>query len=257
MSNYLGARIRVAFVESDVIFRTGLRALLEPRSDFEWVGEAQSLSDFRARYTGVGIQVIMKCGLFIHDYELWQQEHDKSWLNFKIFWKSRARIKKKTVRAGQLGYGMNAEEVPTTEDNRLFEQSVDQFGQAHAATQAAIESLTTNNANLTNNVAASVSALQQQMNAIQSSLQNLAMAGVNRAPSAPPAAPQQAYQQPPQNKFQRPPQNQAPPQQYYPPPQFQQQQQYQPPNYQGGRRSGSSGGRGGERGGCGGHGGYQ
>ena len=59
MSNYLGARIRVAFVESDVIFRTGLRALLEPRSDFEWVGEAQSLSDFRARYTGVGIQVIM------------------------------------------------------------------------------------------------------------------------------------------------------------------------------------------------------
>jgi hypothetical protein len=47
MSNYLGARIRVAFVESDVIFRTGLRALLEPRNDFEWVGEAASLSDFR------------------------------------------------------------------------------------------------------------------------------------------------------------------------------------------------------------------
>ena len=59
MSNYLGARIRVAFVESDVIFRTGLRALLEPRNDFEWVGESASLSDFRARYTGVGIQVIM------------------------------------------------------------------------------------------------------------------------------------------------------------------------------------------------------
>ena len=112
---------------------------------------------------------------------------------------------------------MNAEEVPTMEDNRLFEQSVDQFGQAYAATQAAIESLTTNNANLTNNVAASVSALQQQMNAIQSSLQNLAMAGVNRAPAAPPAAPQQAYQQPPQNKFQQPAQNQSHPQQYYPP----------------------------------------
>ena len=68
----------------------------------------------------IGIRVVMKCGLFIHDYELWQQEHDKSWLNFKIFWKSHVRIKKKTVRAGQLGYGMNAEEVPTTDDNRLF-----------------------------------------------------------------------------------------------------------------------------------------
>ena len=75
MSNYLGARIRVAFVESDVIFRTGLRALLEPRNDFEWVGEAASLSDFRARYAGVGIQVIMI------DADL-LQELDKVYINF-------------------------------------------------------------------------------------------------------------------------------------------------------------------------------
>ncbi|MBM3917101.1 MAG: response regulator transcription factor [Sphingomonadales bacterium] len=59
MSNYLGARIRVAFVDADVIFRSGLRAMLEARNDFEWVGEASSLSDFRARFSGVGVQVIM------------------------------------------------------------------------------------------------------------------------------------------------------------------------------------------------------
>lgn len=59
MSNYLGARIRVAFIESNVIFRSGLRALLEPRNDFEWVGEASSMSDFRARYSGTAINVIM------------------------------------------------------------------------------------------------------------------------------------------------------------------------------------------------------
>jgi len=35
----------------------------------------------------IGIRAIMRCGLFTHDYELWIQEHDKSWLNFKIFWK--------------------------------------------------------------------------------------------------------------------------------------------------------------------------
>jgi DNA-binding NarL/FixJ family response regulator len=75
MSNYLGARIRVAFVETDVIFRTGLRALLEPRNDFEWVGEAASLSDFRARYAGVGIQVIMI------DAEL-LQELDQVYISF-------------------------------------------------------------------------------------------------------------------------------------------------------------------------------
>ncbi|MEN9969693.1 MAG: hypothetical protein RIR94_1898 [Bacteroidota bacterium] len=75
MSNYLGARIRVAFVESDVIFRTGLRALLEPRNDFEWVGEAASMSDFRARYAGVGIQVIMIDAELLHDL-------DKVYINF-------------------------------------------------------------------------------------------------------------------------------------------------------------------------------
>lgn len=69
MSNYLGARIRVAFVDPDVIFRTGLRALLEPRNDFEWVGEAASLSDFRARYSGVGIQVIMIDAALLHELD--------------------------------------------------------------------------------------------------------------------------------------------------------------------------------------------
>ena len=204
----------------------------------------------------IGIRVIMRCGLFAHDYELWQQEHDKSWLNFKIFWKNRAKLKKKTVRAGQLGFGMNAEEVSDEESKLLFEKSVGEFGQAHAATQAAMQALTENNGSLTNNVVTSIAALQQQMNAIQTSMQHFAMAGANRTPAAPAAATQ----------YQAPPQNQAPPQQYYPPPQYQQQQQtqYQTPNYFGGRGSGRGGGgrggrggrAGGGRGGRGGRGGY-
>jgi DNA-binding NarL/FixJ family response regulator len=59
MSNYLGARIRVAFIEPDIIFKSGLRSLLESRNDFEWVGDSSTLTDFRARFSGVGIQVIM------------------------------------------------------------------------------------------------------------------------------------------------------------------------------------------------------
>ena len=59
----------------------------------------------------IGICIIMRCGLFMHNYELWQQEHDKSWLNVKLFKKEQAKLKKKTVRARSLGYGMNAEEV--------------------------------------------------------------------------------------------------------------------------------------------------
>lgn len=59
MSNYLGARIRVAFIESNVIFRAGVRDLLNSRNDFEWIGESSSLADFRARYSGVAINVIM------------------------------------------------------------------------------------------------------------------------------------------------------------------------------------------------------
>jgi DNA-binding NarL/FixJ family response regulator len=75
MSNYLGARIRVGFIDSNVIFRTGLRAMLEQRNDFEWVGEAPNLSDFRARYSGTAFQVIMI------DADL-LQELDQAYMNF-------------------------------------------------------------------------------------------------------------------------------------------------------------------------------
>lgn len=203
----------------------------------------QAITDMEA--VDIGIRVIMKCGLFTHDYELWQQQLDKSWLNFRTFWKGRAKLKKKTVRAGQLGFGMNAEEIADEESTRLFEQSVDQFGQAHAATQASIQSLTANNTSLTNNVATSVTQLQQQMNNIQAQIQAFAMASQTRPP-APPAAQQTQYQMPLQ--------------QYYPPPQYQQQPQNTPRNYNGGRGQGGRGtGRGGGGrgyGGRGGRGGY-
>ena len=81
---------------------------------------------------------------------------------------------------------MNAEEV-NEEESKDFQKSVQEFGQAHAATQAAIQALTANNGNLTNNVATSISALQQQMHSMQTTIQNLAMAGTNRPPNAPPA----------------------------------------------------------------------
>jgi len=131
----------------------------------------QAIPDAKA--IDIRIRVIMHCGLFVHDCELWIQEHDKSWLTFKIFWRNHARLKKKTVRAGQLGYGMKAGEIASEESDHHFEQSVDQFGQAHSATQSAIGSLISNNTNLTNNVATSVSALQQQMHNIKDSIQNL------------------------------------------------------------------------------------
>ena len=53
----------------------------------------------------IGIRVIMQYDLFAHNYKLWQQEHDKSRLNFKVFWKNRSKLKKKTVRAGNLRFG--------------------------------------------------------------------------------------------------------------------------------------------------------
>jgi len=92
---------------------------------------------------------------------------------------SQAKIKKKTDHTGQLGYGMSAEGIPDTQSRKFSKESVEQFGQAHTATQAAIESLTINNSNLTTNIAASVMVLQKQMHSIQASLQNLAMADAN------------------------------------------------------------------------------
>ncbi|MEN9702072.1 MAG: hypothetical protein RIR55_1414 [Bacteroidota bacterium] len=75
MSNYLGARIRVGFIDSNIIFRTGLRAMLEPRNDFEWVGEAPNLAEFRARFSSVVFQVILI------DADL-LQELDQAYMNY-------------------------------------------------------------------------------------------------------------------------------------------------------------------------------
>ena len=236
-------------MEADWNPNEGIQKLINQiSSGIEYAHFAQQpISDAVA--VDIGIRSIMKSGLFSHDYELWQGQLDKSWLNFGVFWKQRTKLKKKTVRAGHLGYGMNATEEAAAdeESTRLLEESVSQFGQAHAATQASIKSLTANNSSLTNNVAAAMNMMQQQMNNMQSSMQNLAMAGMNQKPATQPHAQQHQFQFPPKH------QNQPPPQQYYPPPQYpQQQQQHQQQQQQGGRGGGRGGrGRGGGRGGRG------
>ncbi len=85
MSNYLGARIRVAFIESNVIFRAGVRDLLISRNDFEWIGESSSLTDFRARYSSVAINVIMIDADLLNEldkayFQFWQS----AWPNSKF-----------------------------------------------------------------------------------------------------------------------------------------------------------------------------
>jgi DNA-binding NarL/FixJ family response regulator len=59
MSNYLGARIRVACIESSVVLRNGLRSMLEQRNDIEWVGEAAGLSEFKQRFSSSAVHVML------------------------------------------------------------------------------------------------------------------------------------------------------------------------------------------------------
>ena len=155
----------------------------------------------------IALRVLMHCGLFAVEYADWQAQADKSWLNFKNFWKVKCRLKKKTVRAGQIGYGMSSLEGAAQEDEALrqYEDTVDQFSNAHLATQDAIKQLTTTNSNLSSNVASEIGQLRQHMNMMQQTFQ-LAMAGMGRTQQPAPQyqPPPQQYQQPPQATQYRP-----------------------------------------------------
>ena len=95
----------------------------------------------------IALLVIMKVGLFEQQYEAWKTEPNQSWFNFKTFWSAKVALKKSTaLRAGQFGYGMNAEE--DTISDLQMEQSIAQFTAGHQSTQSTIANLTNTNAQL-------------------------------------------------------------------------------------------------------------
>lgn len=215
-----------------------------------YAGAAHRISDSEA--VDIALRTITRCGLFEHDYELWQQRQDHSWLGFKTFWKARMRLKKRCTRAGQLGFGMaGIQEAAETieeanlrieEQNRQYADSVAAFGAAHAATQDSVQTLAATNTSLTNNVASSLGTLQQQMNLLQQQFAAMASAPpvIPSVQTLPPTMMQAPYagataqlaQQQAMAPYQMPVQHQTA------------QQSYRPYNPNGGRGRGGRGGRG-------------
>ena len=213
-------------------------------------GIDHNISDAAA--VDIAIRVATKSGLLQRDHELWLEQNDHSWLNFKNFWTRRLLLRKRLTRAGDLGYGMNATENAAAD--KKYDDTIMQFGTAYSAAQEAMKKLADNNTNLTSDVANSVAEIQQKMSDMQMQLQ-AAMATLNqqqRAPQAhPPPPTYQRQTAPPMPSFQP----------YAQPPAYPPQQQYaapQPFQNNGGRggRGGGRGGFNGGRGGRGGRGGY-
>ena len=164
----------------------------------------------------MAITHILKTGIFANQYAQWHTRPDdqKMWANFKTFWNEKVRLKRNTtITAGQLGFGGNAVQSSATDVDAEYENSVNNFAEAHAATQNIIQGLTTNN----NNLQSIIPTIQQQLAFVCQQVNAVAQAN------------QPMYQQ-----------------------QYQPQQQYQQRNGgRGGGRNNGRGGRGGGRGGGG------
>jgi uncharacterized membrane protein YgcG len=194
-------------------------------------GVAHQINDDRAR--DIALLCIRRVPLLLDDYNAWTEQVNPTWPNFKQWWKQRFLLPKFTD-AGRLGYGMAGTEASNNApaDDVSFEESVNNFAQAHASSQQAMA-----------NHSAIISSLQQQNAALlqreQMLNQQLAMAAQPPPIQQPFITATQPAQQPafqPTQQFMQQYQ-QPPPQQY---------QQYRPNNRGGGGRG--YGGRGGGRG---------
>ena len=178
-----------------------------------------------------GELTILRTGEFPQEYKDWRSlmPKDRTWAQFQEYWQDAYDLKEETeTTAASLGYGGNATDLPVPDDNGIYESTVNNFGTAFAANSAAFEQLTESNKTLGSEVAANVSGLQAQINALTTMMQNMA-AGATNAPNAPTQPPQptppHAVQPPPPQPIYPQYYQQPPPPQMHPPPTY---NMYQP-----------------------------
>jgi hypothetical protein len=120
-------------------------------------------------------------------------------MDFRTFWRGKLRLRKQTGQsAAQFGYGMSATGTLASSDEedeaqRQFEESIQQFGQAHAATQQTIENLTATNSK--------IDAIDQKFNA----LSQMVCLMTQQAKQAPPPVQMQPFYYPAQQQQQQQP----------------------------------------------------
>ena len=100
-------------------------------------GVAHVINDQTAR--DIALLVIRRIPLLNDDYAAWTTEVNPTWPTFKSWWKRRFLLPKFTD-AGRLGYGMAGTETPAGDNtaDAAFEDSINNFAQAHAASQQAM-----------------------------------------------------------------------------------------------------------------------
>ena len=120
--------------------------------------------------------LILKTGVFGTEYKDWRShlEVDRTWTFFQDFWQQQYDLRQETeTTAGQMGYGNSL--LEKEDDDTTFNDTVSNFGNAFAANSAAFNTLTDTNSSM----AAGMSAIQQQLNALTAQLANI---NVNQAP---------------------------------------------------------------------------
>ena len=124
----------------------------------------------------MAITLIVQTGLFGTQYEQWHEHANgqKTWAHFKDFWKAKIELKTNTnLNFQAFGFGGNAAEQPGTDVEHEFNNSIANFADAHNQTQSTISNLTNTNMQLSNAVAQ----LQQQMNMMPATMNQMAMYG--------------------------------------------------------------------------------
>ena len=122
--------------------------------------------------------VLTRCGLYPEEMKAWHNrdgtrgaETEKTWYIFQIVWAkniSTCDDSTSSTTAGQHGYEMNFNQVTDgTTDDASFDTPLTNFSAVHQHTQAAINSLSTQNQALQNQHQQQMTQMQQQMNSIQ------------------------------------------------------------------------------------------
>jgi len=119
---------------------------------------------------------IRKCGQYTDILEKWMEEppNQRTWNNFVTFWREKLRLRKrlkKGTAAAQMGYGMSATGYNDDEEStKAFEESVANFGAAHAANSTTISNLS-DTKDAVGTMATQIGQLSQQVQMLALSVQ--------------------------------------------------------------------------------------
>ena len=193
--------------------------------------------------------LVLNNGNYATEYKEWRAlpPNQRTWDEFQRYWQEAYNLRQETeTTAASLNFSAHTEEQ-VLEDDITLNDAMANFGEAFAANSTFISQLTEQNSSMNEQFTRNLSNIQEQMNAMNMAMQNLANAGNNRQQQPPRPPPQQHFFQPP------PPHHNVPPtwqQSYTQPPAYPQcgssspvQQPFtRPPTFpQGGR--GRGGGR--------------